>query len=160
MSDAAEARADAKAAKARAKSLRPWYRKKRFWVLGTIAVLVVISIAGAGSKTKTTATTSDVQSTQSSSHAAVDDVTLDGCTSDSTGFVTMPVTIVNHTSKRSNYVIELTVVDSAGVKVGDGLASSNNVDAGQTAKDDGIATVTGSHAGLTCKISSVTRYAA
>lgn len=40
-----EAKAAAKAEKARAKALRPWFKKKRFIGLGIIALIVVISIA-------------------------------------------------------------------------------------------------------------------
>lgn len=53
---AAEAKAAAKAAKAYAKSLRPWYKKKRFIVPGAlVALVVVISMAsGGGSDSPTT----------------------------------------------------------------------------------------------------------
>lgn len=45
------ARADEKAAKARAKSLRPWYKKKR-WILGLpILAIIVLAVAGAASGT-------------------------------------------------------------------------------------------------------------
>ncbi|MEO8694214.1 MAG: DUF4352 domain-containing protein [Acidimicrobiales bacterium] len=55
-----EVNAAAKAEKARAKALRPWFKKKRFWVLGVAAVLIIAAIAGSagGSKKATTATNS------------------------------------------------------------------------------------------------------
>lgn len=40
-----EARTQAKIAKAQAKALRPWYRKKRYWLLSMVALMVVIIIA-------------------------------------------------------------------------------------------------------------------
>jgi hypothetical protein len=47
--DAREARAEAAAAKARAKSMRPWYRKKRFILpLAVVALIVLASVASGG----------------------------------------------------------------------------------------------------------------
>lgn len=43
--DQANPKAAAKAAKAYAKAARPWYRKKRFWLLGIVVVVVIIVIA-------------------------------------------------------------------------------------------------------------------
>lgn len=52
MSDIAKnAKADAKAAKARAKALRPWYRKKRVIFPAVIVVLIIIiAVSSGGSK--------------------------------------------------------------------------------------------------------------
>lgn len=87
------------------------------------------------------------------------DVTLTSCAKTVISSVDVKVTIVNHSSKRSNYVIEISLIDGSGVKVGDGFASSNNVEAGQTATETGFASLTGSPATFTCKIASVSRYA-
>lgn len=40
-----DAKARAKGEKAYAKASRPWYKKKRFWLLGLIALLIVIAVA-------------------------------------------------------------------------------------------------------------------
>ncbi len=62
MSDIAKnAKADAKAAKARAKALRPWYRKKRVIFPAVIVVLIIIAAAG-GSKNPPSATGSGTTS--------------------------------------------------------------------------------------------------
>lgn len=50
--NAQDARAEAAAAKARAKALRPWYRKKRYWLLSVLALVIVIIIAVAVSAGK------------------------------------------------------------------------------------------------------------
>lgn len=56
-SAAREARADAMAEKARAKAMRPWYKKKRFIIPIALVVLIVIaSAAGGGDKAKDKAT--------------------------------------------------------------------------------------------------------
>lgn len=48
-----EVRATAKAEKARAKAMRPWFKKKRFWALGIVAIIIIAAVAGsAGSKDK------------------------------------------------------------------------------------------------------------
>jgi hypothetical protein len=70
-----EARAEAKAAKARAKAMRPWYRKKRFWLLGIIVLLIIIGIAasasgGKGSPPPTTAASVATTTTSSTSTTA------------------------------------------------------------------------------------------
>jgi len=46
MSD--DARARAKADKAYAKATRPWFKKKRFWALGVIALLVLVQLVNGG----------------------------------------------------------------------------------------------------------------
>lgn len=162
MTEAQEAKAEAAAAKARAKALRPWYRKKRTWFAAAIVVIIGASIAGGSSNDKKTPAASAAPGIQSNSNNTSNppaaDVTLSECVVDSVGFIDMPVTIINHSSKRSNYLIEFAVVDSAGVKVGDGVASSNNVDPGQTAKEKGVASVTDVSGAVTCKVTNVERY--
>jgi hypothetical protein len=60
-----EAKAEAAAAKARAKSMRPWYRKKRFLIpLALVAVIALATAAGGGGgdddkKTATSSASSD-----------------------------------------------------------------------------------------------------
>ena len=50
-----EAYAEAKAAKAKAMALRPWYMKKRFWVLAIVATFMIASVASRnGSNAPTT----------------------------------------------------------------------------------------------------------
>ncbi len=47
--DPREQRAARKAERARAKAMRPWYRKKRWWILGGLGVIIVVAVvAGAG----------------------------------------------------------------------------------------------------------------
>lgn len=56
-------KADAKAAKAYAKASRPWYKKKRYWLLGFVLLIVIISAAsGGGDVTETASDSGDTSS--------------------------------------------------------------------------------------------------
>jgi hypothetical protein len=52
--DPKTAQVEAKAAKARAKALRPVYKKKRFWVLLIIAIIVIANVVNAAKSPKST----------------------------------------------------------------------------------------------------------
>ena len=62
------AQAEAKAAKARAKALRPWFKKKRYWLLGFV---IISSIGSALSGEETSTSTSSV-----SNNTVASDTTL------------------------------------------------------------------------------------
>ena len=53
-----EAKAELKAAKAKAKSMRPWYKKKRFWALGAISIIIITQVANGGSESTSPSSTS------------------------------------------------------------------------------------------------------
>lgn len=58
-----ETKARAKAEKAFQKASRPWFKKKRFWALGVIAIFAVASATGGGSgSTDTSSSQSNSQS--------------------------------------------------------------------------------------------------
>jgi hypothetical protein len=175
--DRREAAADAKAAKARAKAMRPWYRKKRWWTLGLIGliVLIVIIAAAAGGSKNSNTTASGGGSTGTSSGSTTTgvstlsqntqfpppaDVTVTDCPApDAIGGVHVAGVILNHSPKTSNYIVQGTLVDSAGTHVGDWSAFENNVGPGQKANfsTDGIAQ--NPSGAVTCKVSSVDRTA-
>ena len=164
-----EARAQLAAEKARAKALRPWYRKKRFIIPAVLVVLVGISaVAGSGDDAKkdseadaATVTTEGVTSRLSANeeHRPVDDVELVSCAVGDFGVATAKLTVINHSSKRSSYTVEITF-ERGTVKVGDGSAFLTNVEPGQTAEDEAIGSVSGDAAGVTCRVVNVERFAA
>lgn len=139
-----------------------WIKRHKF-LTAVIVVVGLILIGSAGSKstpssTSTTTTPpSGVDSNNSGNHAAASDVVLTSCANGQYG-PTVKVTITNHTSKRSNYMVEVSLLDSSGNKVGDGIASSSNVESDQIAYEDVFATSNGDF--TKCQIVSVTRYAA
>ena len=56
--DQRSAKADAKAEKARAKAMRPWFKKKRFIIpLALVAIMIIAAVAGGGGDDDTTVAT-------------------------------------------------------------------------------------------------------
>jgi hypothetical protein len=71
--DRRQARAEAKVARARAKALRPWYRKKRWWLLGSlVAIIVIIAVANTGDDDD------DTVATEAEDEESVEPETIDG----------------------------------------------------------------------------------
>jgi len=64
------AQADAKAAKARAKALRPWYKKKRYIFGGLLGAFVVIGVAGSAGSSDSTNSTNNTSSTSASTSSS------------------------------------------------------------------------------------------
>jgi hypothetical protein len=162
------AKADAKAEKARAKAMRPWWKKKRFIIpLALVAVAIIASVGSSGGGTNDDSSanagaSSDAAKSNFSSndeHRPVDDVKLVSCTKTVIDTVEAELEVTNHSSKESNYTITLSIEDGSGAKVGDGFASTNNVDAGQVAHVKGVASLDTAAPSFTCKIENVERYA-
>ncbi|MHA6508918.1 OB-fold protein [Tessaracoccus sp. Y1736] len=69
-----DAKARAKAEKAYVKASRPWFKKKRYWALGVLALIVVVQMANGGADDANTvaapASTSSAASAPSESEAA------------------------------------------------------------------------------------------
>lgn len=64
-----EAKAERKAEKAKAKAMRPWFKKKRFILLGVIGLLVVVTVAqnGGGDSGSTSTSSSESTTTETES---------------------------------------------------------------------------------------------
>lgn len=67
-----ETKAELKAAKAKEKAMRPWYKKKRFILLGIIGLLVVINVARGGSGDSDITSTSSTSSESTSGSEAAE----------------------------------------------------------------------------------------
>lgn len=151
---------DHKQLKALAKASRPWYAKKRFWLLGVIVLIIIISISNSGSSKNTNTKNNGGVSTLSNngSNPPQADVTLTSCTVDSSGYPTAALKITNHSSGRSSYTISVNFVDDSNTKVAEGASFSSNVDPGQSALETagGTAVVQGA---VTCKVTNVDRFA-
>ncbi len=103
---AKEAKAVARAAEARIKELRPWYLKKRY--IFAIVVLVVIGFAIANSQ-GSNGTVSGVDNRIGSAEASSDVGGVVLGQRDAVGFRAVTVTVTNSSSKRSNYMIDLSI---------------------------------------------------
>lgn len=76
-----EANADAKAAKAKAKAMRPWFKKKRIILPLALVVIAGISIASGGGGSDTGSSTSSgstEETTQEEAMAKIGDTVVDG----------------------------------------------------------------------------------
>jgi hypothetical protein len=168
----AEAKAQVAAAEATAKALRPWFKKKRFIVPGALVGLVAIgsgmtSVSGPKIVSGAPATVAAVGAETSATVLGVKgepneiaDVVTDGACSGESGLGKMPILITNNSSKPSNYSIETVFFDAAGVQIGDGYSSVQNVAPGAKAKDNAGGFLTGESEVASCKIVSVDRYSA
>ncbi|GJF32870.1 hypothetical protein KNE206_55700 [Kitasatospora sp. NE20-6] len=69
------------------------------------------------------------------------------------------VTITNHSSKSSNYIVQVEFLDASGTRVGEGMAATNGLAPGQKSvqKAQGASDIKGK---MSCKVIDVTRYAA
>jgi hypothetical protein len=148
--------------KALAKASRPWYRKKRFWALGAVGLVVLITVAnGGGSNGGSTSTKQNggvSTLSNNDSHPPQADVAISKCSTDEIGLPNVELTITNHSTGRSNYMISVNLLDASGTKVGDGTAVSNNVDPGQVAIEKALAS-SNERTFATCKVVSVDRFA-
>jgi hypothetical protein len=172
-----EAKAQAKAAKAAAKALRPWFKKKRFWLLGVIAVAVFAVVAQSGSDTTTTTTpaaeessagaenneasaTEDTVGTGLGSKDASGDIDNVDCgTPDSIGFRYPEVKVTNRSEKTSTYFITLEFESADGsIKYDEAIIIISSLDSGQTMTEKGIIT-NDIPDGAVCKITEIQRTA-
>jgi hypothetical protein len=143
-----------------------------------LAGLAVVAFAGCKSTSKGTAATTTTaaasvsapsssapsttaKSTQASgSGTAADDVTIGACTNDPTIDIgSAQVTITNHTSKASNYIVEVTANSPDGkTQIDSGTAAANNLAPGQSTTQTAQFSKS-IPAGSVCKAANVTRYA-
>ncbi len=167
MTDYKDAKAEAKANKARAKAMRPWFKKKRFIFGGLLLVLVIASVAsGSGSDTDgggggDNDTPSGVNSdfSTNSDNPPEADVEIVSCAKTVIDTVEVALRVTNNSSKASDYTISIGIEDASGAKVGDGFASTSNVNPGQVANVEGFATLTGSPSSFKCVLEEVERFA-
>ncbi len=139
--NAKEAKAQAKAAKAYAKAQRSFWKKKRFLLpVGVVLLIVIIMAANSGGDDdKSTATTtsggtaSGVTNGLGTRDASGDVTVVKLGDTDALGFKKAELKITNNSSKRSNYLIELSLESADGKTQYDTAAvTASNVEPGQT----------------------------
>lgn len=123
--------------------------------IGLIVLMAVV--AAGGSEDKDSSGDSGVASSSgNTTNPPEKDVEITECADGQFG-PEVKIRITNHSSKRSNYVISLNIENASGTKVGEGFASSNNVEPGQVAEEEAAATANGDVA--KCVLKDVERYA-
>ena len=146
---AKEASAEAKAAIARAKALRPWYRQDAVKIILSIGVVLALVIAGASNKrsnsassTKTmgppaTVSVGGVAKGFASADAAADVTGYFISERDFLGRREVTLTVTNHSSKRSDYSIAFSIDSADGMTQYDtSFASIDDLEPGQTVVAD------------------------
>lgn len=134
---AKDAKAEAKAAQARLKALRPWYRKKRYILsIGIIAIIGFVAAQGSTDPAPTdpsapAASGIDNGIGTADASADVTDAVLGPV--DAIGFRAVTLTVTNNSSERSNYLIDLSIESPDGTTQYDTSAAFvNNLEPGQT----------------------------
>lgn len=128
-----------------------------------LAVIGIIAVALAGNSGSThtgSGNSGTLTSSSNKGNPPTHDVRLSDCTIDPTlGWPSVTVTLTNHSSQTSNYIVQVEFTDRAGTRLSSGMAAENNVQPGQKviSHAQGADTVQG--AAITCKVNKVDRYA-
>jgi uncharacterized protein (UPF0333 family) len=134
-------------------------------VLGIVIVVVLGLAVGKAVKTAATSTAAPVaghsmpSATASAAPGAVADIQITSCTVDEFGLAHAALTITNHSSKKSNYTVQVDFIDSSGARTGQGFAATNDLDPAAVAKTEAGDLAQVKDAKITCKVSQVNRYA-
>jgi hypothetical protein len=177
MTDYRDAKAEAKATKARAKAMRPWFKKKRIMIpLGFVVLAAIGAAAGGGSDDTTNVNASDnsVDTTAAApaptsagirqglgSKNASDDVEIINCERDAYSRKAN-LKVTNHSSKASNYVIEVVFETADGKEqFGTGATFISGLEPGQSKQDEAVSfDSTDTTTPGKCRVSSVQRNSA
>lgn len=172
-----EAKAQAKAAKAAAKALRPWFKKKRFWLLGVVVIAVVATATQGGSDTTTTTSPGAQESetgTQNNKATATEDTigtglgskdasgdidTIDCGTPDAIGVRYPEVKVTNRSEKTSTYFITVEYESADGsTKYDETIIFISSLNPGQSMTEKGLI-ANEIPDGAVCKITEIQRTA-
>lgn len=154
------------------------------WIIGGIVVIAIIGGAiGAAAKKKqgddtaaTVPSTAPVSPPAASAPAAAvapkpkpkpslpahaEDVVITGCTADpTTGYLSAAVTVTNHSSKTSNYIVTIAFESKDGTQQLDtGLVAVNDLNTGQASQQSALGFKQAPAGGYDCKVADLTRYA-
>lgn len=170
--DHRSAKAGAKAAKAHAKAMRPWYKKKRFILGGLILVVIIAAVAGAGGgdDADTVASGDDSENDSGSDVDSMsgntdnppqNDVEVSECGVEEFTGPEATLNVTNNSSGRSNYIIEVSFESEDGSQqYGTGTAILNNLEPGQSRTETAAAfEEVPEGASFTCRLVEVDRFA-
>lgn len=131
-------------------------------LLLVVLVIVIVAVAvHSGSKPTPTSSgsTSPLSGSNNTAHPPTADVTVTSCTVDpTTNWPAAKLEITNHSSKTSNYTVQVEFLNPSGTRVADALGAATNVAPGERAIEtaQSLDVVSGD---VTCRVTSVERYA-
>jgi hypothetical protein len=148
---------------------RRWIsRHKRLAAAIAIVAVIIIAVASNSSSNKSGSTAGLGTSTQSSGPTSTHsgnrfagDVSITSCKPDATtGYLAANVTVTNHSSKTSNYIITVAFDTMTGNQQLDTTpVAVDNLDPGQVSHQLAVGLSAAPAGGYTCKIADITRYA-
>lgn len=171
-----DARRQARGDKAARKAQRNWFaRHKILTGIGVLVLLGIIAGIANSGKSGSTATVTPAASSAAASAAATkapaapaqpkgiahaEDVAITDCVADDAGYAASKVVVTNHSSKPSNYIIEIAFESKDGkTQVGTGTVAVNSLTAGQVSSpQDANSLAKAPAGGYTCKLAQLTRY--
>jgi hypothetical protein len=130
-------------------------------LVGALTVSTLLTGCNTDAKQPSSIATSAPTSAAGTGTGHVEDVTIISCDIDPTiQFPAIKYTVTNHSSKRSNYIIEIVVTNAAGQQVGTAPGAVNGLEPGQSTAPQDTSTAAVAAGPIKCKVSSVSRYAA
>lgn len=139
----------------------------RWIVIGFVAIMIIGAVSGGGDDATSQSTADPASSfddtefgSGTAENPATEDVELSTCTGDEYS-VKAGGTITNHSSKASNYSIEVEFVYESGTRFADGLDFQTNIAPGQSSNWEALDMPSSMPTGpFTCRIVEVDRTAA
>jgi len=135
----------------------------RRWVMLAAAGLAAASLAACKTSTGASASTSTGGATAKASAgpAHSEDVAITACAPDDAGFAAAKVVVTNHSSKASNYIVNIVMESPDGkTQIGTGLVSVNGLAPGQASSPQDASSLQTANGPYTCRVGDITRYAA
>jgi hypothetical protein len=154
------ANAEAAAAKASAKALRPLWKKKRVIIpVALMAVAILVSVSNGGKKSASTAVSgSDTIAGVTGEVKEIKDVTVTSCKAEF-GLATVGLKATNSSSKRSDYSVTVNLFAADGTQIGTADGFLEKVDPAKSALHDAVGTVADGSTLDHCSIVKVNRTA-
>lgn len=138
--------------------------KKALLIVGISSSLLALAASGetagtSGNSDSSSASSDSGDSSGSGDNIPEDDVDIASCTTDSLGSPEAKIKITNHSSKPSNYIVEVAFESADGsTQIDTSMVAVNNLQPGQSATEDAV-TFGEAPSDFVCKITDVTRYA-
>ena len=141
-------------AKATVKSMRPWWKKKRFWSLGAIGLFIVSTVAGSAAKNSgKVAPPAQLALTS----GLIDDARVVSCEVDSITWAKSRIRVTNNSSKASDYYLTVHMTAPNGDLWDTAYATIDGLAPGQTTTESAQSLKPDAPTGLACSIVDVLR---